>query len=219
MASYHMEHSVIAARVRTRANLRVFAFRICLRALQITVSHAPAKEDATKRNWSLKKFGILIIQCEKILINPYDPWTFCGIIHLIIQQTFLYHFQYIERGFAEGICINSYPAPVGIITFKTQQACCENAYAGQSSGACYATLPDSILESLPVLWYPEYCESFLIHVVALVCVSSTMSSHSSWNNACGAIAPIPQPWGGSKVFVKAVSISWFQMGSYLITLS
>lgn len=52
-----------------------------------------------------------------------------------------------SRGFNMSICINTNtaPAPIEIVTYESQLACCETSLAGQSSGACLSSLPTSFL--------------------------------------------------------------------------
>ena len=67
-----------------------------------------------------------------------------------------------SKGFVEGICINTSPAPDGVVTHDSQLTCCESSYAGQSSGACIADLqgfPCSLggCDTINTdLWYPDY---------------------------------------------------------------
>lgn len=62
-------------------------------------------------------------------------------------------------GWNDGICTNRAPAPDGIETHKSQLVCCQKSYAGQSSGACTFSLPASIRETLPVIWFPVYSDA------------------------------------------------------------
>jgi hypothetical protein len=46
-----------------------------------------------------------------------------------------------DMDWAVGYCINDHPAPNGQTTYDSELECCKGAYAGQSSGACLASLP------------------------------------------------------------------------------
>ena len=65
------------------------------------------------------------------------------------------------KGWNEGVCINDFPAPDGVVTHNSQLACCENSYAGQNSGRCIKdaqrnqTQPSLAIHSSDV-WYPDY---------------------------------------------------------------
>ena len=47
-----------------------------------------------------------------------------------------------DLDFAVGVCINTLPAPVGIQVYETELECCKGEYATQTSGACFAALPN-----------------------------------------------------------------------------
>ena len=48
------------------------------------------------------------------------------------------------------------------MTYESQLECCEKAYSGQSSGACIFSLPSSVRDTLPVVWFPVYAEQICV---------------------------------------------------------
>lgn len=66
--------------------------------------------------------------------------------------------NYSINDFNKGICITLSPAPAGIVTYESQLTCCKKSYAGQSSGACIISLPDSIKATLKKVWFPVYSD-------------------------------------------------------------
>ena len=78
---------------------------------------------------------------------------------ILIIYLCLHHSVASARGWNSGICINTSPVPnSGIVTYESPLECCENAYAGQSSGAYIFSLPSSITDTLQIVWFPVYSD-------------------------------------------------------------
>ena len=65
--------------------------------------------------------------CFSQLLNPPTTSPIDG------GELHVYYPDYTKE-FSDGICINTYPLPIGRITFASKLACCDGAYGGQSSG-------------------------------------------------------------------------------------
>jgi hypothetical protein len=70
-----------------------------------------------------------------------------------------------DLDFAQGVCKNKAPAPIGRVIYATELACCKGEYATQTTGACLKSLPDPptvspTITGGPNVWYPNYDVDF-----------------------------------------------------------
>jgi len=136
------------------------------------------------------------------------------------------------KDYADGVCINTVPAPIGATIYDTELECCKGEYGVQTTGACLAALPSPptaspLTAAGPDIWYknPEvgdwavgYCindhpapDGATTYDSELDCCKGAYAGQSS--GTCLSKLPSPptaSPFGvnGPDAFYKAPNVDW-----------
>jgi len=95
-------------------------------------------------------------ECCKMAYGGQASGACVGYTTSTVSKLETYYPNY-SGNWAEGTCINAYPAPSSRPQYNSQQDCCEKAYAGQSSGACINDIREPVaMESALDNFYPDY---------------------------------------------------------------
>merc|ERR550514_2586907 len=82
---------------------------------------------------------------------------------------------YADRSgdWSTGVCINTMPAPVGAKVYDSELLCCKGEYASQTSGACFAALPNPPTVSPTITGGPDaYYADRSVDFAAGVCINT-----------------------------------------------